>query len=44
MKKGYSLVTLNDQVIKSSKDIKINDELKIKLYEGKVSAIVKEID
>ena len=44
MKKGYSLVTLNDQVIKSSKDIKVKDELKIKLYEGKISAIVKEID
>lgn len=44
MKKGYSLVTINDKVINSAKDVKVNDELNIRLYEGKINAVVKEID
>jgi len=40
---GYSLVKYNDKVIKSSKDLKENDEINIKLYDGEVIGIVKEI-
>lgn len=40
---GYSLVSLEDKVIKSSKDLKIDDEIKIKFHEGEVISIVKEI-
>lgn len=40
---GYSLVKLEDKVIKSSKDLKINDEINIKLHDGEVIGIVKEI-
>jgi len=40
---GYSLVKHNDKVIKSSKDLKENDEINIKLHDGEVIGIVKEI-
>ena len=40
---GYSLVKLNDKVIKSSKELKENDEINIKLHDGEVIGIVKEI-
>ena len=43
LSKGYSLVTLEDNVIKSTKELKVNDTISIKMYEGKVNAIVKEI-
>ncbi len=39
---GYSLVRKNDHVIKSSKDVKINDEINIKLHDGEIIGIVKE--
>ena len=44
LSKGYSVVTLEDNVIKSSKDIKVNDEVNVRLHEGKIKAIVKEIE
>lgn len=44
LSKGYSVVTLEDNVIKSSKDIKINDEVNVRLHEGKIKAVVKEIE
>ena len=44
LSKGYSLVTCDNNVIKSSKDLKIDDTINIKMHEGKVKAIVKEID
>ena len=44
LSKGYSLVTLEDNVVKSSKDLKIEDTINIRMHEGKVKAIVKEID
>ncbi len=44
LSKGYSLVTLDDNVVKSSKDLKINDIINIRMHEGEVSAIVKEIN
>lgn len=43
LSKGYSLVTHNDEVIKSTKDLKVDDVIKIRMHEGKVNAIVKEI-
>ena len=43
LNKGYSLVTVNDNVVKSAKDLKVNDSINIRLHEGNVEAIVKEI-
>jgi len=40
---GYSLVKLDDKVLKSSKDLKINDKINIKLHEGEILAKVEEI-
>ena len=37
------LVKLDDKVIKSSKDVKINDKLNIKLNEGELIEKVEEI-
>ncbi len=41
--KGYSVVSKDDRVLKSTKDLKVNDVLNIRMSEGKVNAIVKEI-
>lgn len=41
LSKGYSLSTVNGKVIKSVKDVKIDDEVNIKLIDGEISAIVK---
>lgn len=43
MEKGYSLVKVEDRIIKDTKDLKVNDKLNIKLYKGEVIAEVKEI-
>jgi len=43
LSKGYSVVSKDDKVLKSAKDLKVNDELNIRMSEGKVNAIVKEI-
>lgn len=40
--KGYSLVTINENVIKTSDEVNVNDELKIKLSKGELIAVVKE--
>jgi len=40
---GYSLVKFNDKVIRSSKDLKENDEINIKLHDGELISVVKEI-
>jgi len=40
---GYSLVKLNDKVIKSSKELRINDVVNIKLHDGEINAKVEEI-
>lgn len=40
--KGYSLVSINGKIVKSSKDVKENDVIDIKMHEGNVKAIVKE--
>ena len=43
MEKGYSLVRVDDKIVKNTKDLKVNDKLNIKLYKGEVVAEVKEI-
>ena len=43
LSKGYSVVSKDDKIIKSTKDLKENDMLNIRMSEGKVNAIVKEI-
>lgn len=43
MEKGYSLVKLEDKIIKDTSNLKVNDKLNIKLYKGEVIAEVKEI-
>ncbi|MEG2322270.1 MAG: exodeoxyribonuclease VII large subunit [Bacilli bacterium] len=43
LKRGFSLTYKNDEVIKSVKKIKINDDLKIKLNDGEIKVNVKEI-
>lgn len=42
--KGYSLVEINDKIIKSSKDVNVNDILNIRLHEGSIKAEVKEVE
>ena len=44
LSKGYSLVTLDDEVVKSTKDLKLEDTINIRMHEGKIKAIVKEIE
>jgi len=43
MEKGYSLVKIDDKIIKDTKNLKVNDKVEIKLYKGEVIAEVKEI-
>ena len=43
LKNGYSVVLKNDKTIKTYKDININDNIDIKLGEGQIKAVVKEI-
>ncbi len=43
LSKGYSLVTINGATIKSVKNLAENDMIKIKMHDGSVKAIVKEI-
>lgn len=42
LEKGYSLVTKEQEIVKSSSSIELEDEIKIKFYKGEVTAIVKE--
>ena len=44
LNKGYSVVTKDNIVLKSIKDIKNDDEINIKLNEGNINAIVKEVN
>ncbi len=44
LSKGYSLVTIDGKVVKSNKDLKVNDNIDIRLSDGNVKAIVKEIE
>ena len=44
LSKGYSVVTVGNDVVKSSKKVKVNDEVHVRLHEGKIKAVVKEIE
>ena len=43
MEKGYSLVKVDDKIIKDSSDLKVGSKVDIKLHKGEVIAEVKEI-
>lgn len=43
LKKGYSVVKQDNKIIKSVKDVKVNDELNIKLLDGELKTNVKEV-
>ncbi len=42
--KGYSLVSKNDEVIKDSKSLDVNDEINVRFHQGNIKAIVKEVE
>ncbi len=44
LSKGYSLVKIDDKLIKKTSDLKIGNTVNVQLYEGKFKAEVKEID
>ena len=44
LSKGYSLVTLDGMVVKDSKELKVDSTINIRMHEGNVKAIVKEIE
>ena len=44
LSKGYSLVTIEGQVISSKEQIKVNDKIDIRLSKGKIKAKVEEIE
>jgi len=43
LERGYSVLMANDRVIKDVKEIKIDDKMEIRISNGKVIGIVKEI-
>ncbi|MEG2457890.1 MAG: exodeoxyribonuclease VII large subunit [Bacilli bacterium] len=43
LKKGYSITTLNSHILKDIKDVKVNDNLNIMLYNGEINTTVKEV-
>ena len=43
LKRGYSLTYIDNKVLKNMKDVKINDNLVIKLHDGEISATVIDI-
>lgn len=44
LEKGYSLVTKEDKVMRTTKDLKVDDLIHIRLHEGSIKAQVKEIN
>jgi len=42
LEKGYSVVEKNGKIIKDAKDLKDEDEIRIKLFKGEIKAKVKE--
>ena len=44
LEKGYSILKKDENIIKTSKDLKINDMICVKLREGSIKAIVKEVN
>ncbi|MBQ4634776.1 MAG: exodeoxyribonuclease VII large subunit [Bacilli bacterium] len=44
LKRGYNLTYKNEQIIKTIKDVKVDDNLKIKLFNGNIKVKVIEIE
>lgn len=44
LNKGYSLVTLDGNVIKDSNELKLKDEINIKMHKGSITATVEKIE
>ena len=44
LSKGYSVVSNNDKIIKSIKDVNVGDKITIRLSEGNIDANVERID
>ena len=44
LKKGYSILTKKNKIVKTSKDIKINDSMKAQLQNGSLEIVVKKIN
>ena len=44
LSKGYSLVTIDGNVVKSKNELKVNDNINIRMHEGNIKAVVKEIE
>jgi len=42
MKKGYSVIKVNENIVKSIDDVKIKEELNIEVNDGIIKAIVTE--
>ena len=43
LKRGYSLTTLNEKIVSDIKDISINDNITIRIKNGKIDAKVTDI-
>ncbi|MDE6141409.1 MAG: exodeoxyribonuclease VII large subunit, partial [Bacilli bacterium] len=43
LSKGYSVAKVNNKVITTSKDVKVNDKLNIKLLNGEIDAVVEGV-
>ncbi|XMB87256.1 exodeoxyribonuclease VII large subunit [Mycoplasmatota bacterium WC44] len=43
MKKGYSIVTLEEKIVSTVKDVKVNDLVKLKVTDGTIDLSVKSI-
>ena len=43
LKKGYTVTEVNNKTLKSIKDVKVKDELKIKVIDGEIDAVVEGV-
>ena len=43
LEKGYSLVKKDQNLIKNSQDLKVNDIINVKLFKGQIEAEVREV-
>ena len=43
LSKGYSLVKMNDEIVKDASVLKVNDGINIKMYKGEIKAKIKEV-
>ena len=43
LKRGYSLTYIDNKVLKNIKDVKVNDNLTIKLHDGEINTTVTDV-